>query len=217
MMRMRKPMPLSRLVLLLAGVLCLFFMAGCTQSVTSSSSMNSTADNSDLEFQMNSDAKPTAKTLYAIAEILAAQGKDSECEFVLRQVLREYPEFSPAYNSLAELFMRNARTKEAIEIILEGIRIHPTDPVLLNNAGMCWIVRRKYDKALDMFTQAAGLMPENVRYRANMAVALGLMGREEESLALFKQILPEDQAKHNLNILCRPGKNSQPGSQDKNS
>jgi Flp pilus assembly protein TadD len=113
--------------------------------------------------------------------------------------------------------MRNARTKEAVEIILEGIRIHPTDPVLLNNAGMCWIVRRKYDKALDMFTQAAGLMPENVRYRANMAVALGLMGREEESLALFKQILPEDQAKHNLNILCRPGKTSSPGSQDKNS
>jgi len=217
-MRMTRSMPLSRLVLLLAGVLCVFLMAGCTtQSAASSSSMNSAADNADLEFQMNSNSKPTAKTLYAIAEILAAQGKDTECEFVLKQVLQEYPEFSPAYNSLAELFMRNGRTREAVGIILEGIRIHPTDPVLLNNAGMCWIVRRKYDKALDMFTQAAGLIPENVRYRANMAVALGLMGREEESLALFKQILPEDQAKHNLNILSRPGKTSQPDSQEKNS
>lgn len=216
-MRMIRPILLSRLVLLLGGVLCLFLMAGCTQSVALSSRMNSAADNADLEFQMNSNAKPTAKTLYAIAEIFAAQGKDTECEFVLRRILQEYPECSPAYNSMAELFMRNGRTREAVEIVIEGIRIHPTDPVLLNNAGMCWIVRRKYDKALDMFTQAAGLMPENVRYRANMAVALGLMGREEESLALFKQILPEEQAKHNLNILSRPGKTSPPDSQEKNS
>ena len=210
-------MPLSRFILLLGGVLFVLFMAGCTQSAASSSSMKSAADNPDLEFQMNSDAKPTAKTLYAIAEILAAQGKDSQCEFVLRQLVQEYPGFSPAYNSLAELFMRNGRTREAVDIILQGLRIHPTDPILLNNAGMCWVMRRKYDKALDMFTQAAGRMPENVRYRANMAVALGLLGREEESLALFKQILPEDQANHNLNILYQSRKTSQAGSQENNS
>ena len=44
-------------------------------------------------------------------------------------------------------------------------------------------------------------MPENAKYRSNMAVALGLMGRDEESLALFKQVLPEDQANHNLSVL----------------
>jgi Flp pilus assembly protein TadD len=44
-------------------------------------------------------------------------------------------------------------------------------------------------------------MPENAKYRANMAVALGLMGRYEESLSLFKQVLPKDQANHNLSVL----------------
>jgi len=66
---------------------------------------------------------------------------------------------------------------------------------------MCWIIRREYEKALKMFTMAAGVLPENVRYRANMAVALGLMGRDEESLSLFKQVLPEDQANHNVDVL----------------
>lgn len=216
-MRIMRSIPLSRLVLLLVGVFCVLSMVGCTQSAASTSSMKSAADNPDLLFQMNSDAKPTAKTLYAIAEILAAQGRDSECESVLRQVLREYPGFSPAYNSLAELFMRNGRTRDAVDIIAAGLRIHPTDPVLLNNAGMCWIVRRKYERALDMFIQAAGRKPENTRYRANMAVALGLMGRNEESLALFKQILPEDQANHNLRILSSSIEDSTTGSKTNNS
>lgn len=213
-MRTIKPMTLSRLVLLFGGVLWVSGIAGCAQSAATNSSINSGAD---LEFQMGSDRQPTAKTLYAIANILAAQGKDSECEYVLRRLLQEHPVFVPAYNSLAELYMRNGRTREAVGIIIKGLQIHPTDPVLLNNSGMCWLIRRKYDKALEMFTQAAGRMPENTRYRANMAVALGLMGRDEESLALFKQILPEDQANHNLHILCQSRKTSKAGSRKKTS
>jgi hypothetical protein len=55
-------------------------------------------------------------------------------------------------------------------------------------------------------------MPENVKYRANMAVALGLMGRDEESLSLFNQILPEDQAKHNLSVLQEARSSEKPAS-----
>ncbi|MBN2270330.1 MAG: tetratricopeptide repeat protein [Sedimentisphaerales bacterium] len=214
-MRPMRPKTLGRLALLFGGVLCVLGVAGCTQSAASGSGVDSTSASLDLQFQKNRNPQPTPKTLYAMAEILAAQGKDSDCEVVLRKIIEEHPGFFPAYNSLAELFMRNGRTKEAVDIIHEGLRIHPTDPVLLNNAGMCWIMRRKYDKALDMFTQAAGRMPENARYRANMAVALGLMGRNEESLALFTQILPEDQAKHNLDVLCRSRKTPEAGSQEK--
>jgi len=76
----------------------------------------------------------------------------------------------------------------------------------LNNLGMCWIVSHDYKEALEMFTQAAGVMPENTRYRANMAMTLGLMGRYEESLFLFEQILPEEQVKNNLNVLRKTGR-----------
>ena len=44
-------------------------------------------------------------------------------------------------------------------------------------------------------------MPESEKYRANMATALGLLGRHEESLALLEQVLPEDKARHNAEIL----------------
>lgn len=192
------------LVLLFCSIAGVFLTAaGCSGSTTAKQEINSSIDPVESEFQKGRGRRPTAKTLYAMADILAKQGKDSECELVLRSLIRDYPRFAPAYNSLAAVFVRTGRLNDAIGAIDKGLSFYPDDPVLLNNSGMCWLMRRDYEKALEMFTRAAGRMPETARYRANMAVVLGLMARDEESLALFKQILPEDQANHNLTILCR--------------
>ena len=185
-------------VLVFAGVL---FVCGCTESASSDTGADWVMDESDLKFQLQSDNPPTAKTLCAMADILAAQGRDSECEYVLKRIIQDNPKFLPAYNSLAELQMRQGRTNAAIQTLRQALSVNPDDSVLLNNLGMCWIVRRDYENALKMFTKAAGLMPENTKYRANMAVALGMMGRDDEALSLFKHILPEDEANHNLSVL----------------
>ena len=184
----------------------MLFFGGCSESRSSGPITDSVLDNSGDGFQIQTDRPPTAKTLYAMADILATQGKDKECEYILKRIIQENPKFRPSYNSLAELQMRQGHINAAIETIRSALRIYPGDPVLLNNLGVCWIIRRDYEKALEMFNKAAGIMPENTRYRANMAVALGLMGRDEESLSLFKQVLPEDQASHNLSVL-RQAKN----------
>jgi len=194
------------------GLLVALCLGGCSESAGPASKTDWATDSADREFQTQADRPPTAKTLWATAHILATQGKDSECEYILNRIIREDPKFIPARNSLAELQMRQGRTSAAIETLQDALRIQPEDPVLLNNLGMCWIVRRDYEKALEMFNKAAGLMPENTRYRANMAVALGLMGREEESLSLFKQILPEDQANHNLDVLRQAKENTEQAS-----
>ena len=61
-----------------------------------------------------------------------------------------------------------------------------------------------------MFTKAAGIMPENAKYRANMAVVLGLMGRDEEALSLFNQVLPADLANQNLAVLLKTEDSADP-------
>jgi len=189
------------------GFLCMLCVGGCSESAGSGQNTDWTMDKSELEFQSQANNPPTAKTLYTMADILATQGRDSECEYVLKRIIQDNPKFLPAYNSLAELQMRQGKTNTAIETLQHALAVNPDDTVLLNNLGMCWIVRRDYESALKMFTKAAGIMPENMKYRANMAVALGLMGRYEESLSLFKQVLPEDQASHNLSVL-RDARNS---------
>ena len=176
-------------------------LMGCSNSAQSGDINTFSIQETDPDFEKGANRPPTAKTLFTMADILASQGKDAEAEFVLCRFIREHPSFLPAYNSLAELQMRQRRIQEAIETISSGLLINPKDPVLLNNLGICWIVRRDNQNALEMFTKAAGIVPENARYRANMATVLGLMGRYEESLFLFRQILPEEEAQNNLNVL----------------
>ncbi|MHC4117326.1 MAG: tetratricopeptide repeat protein [Planctomycetota bacterium] len=133
-----------------------------------------------------------------------------ECQYVLKRIINENPGFMPAYNSLAELQMRQGQTNMAIQTLQDGLRADPQDPILLNNLGMCWVVRRDNEAALEMFTRAAGIMPENRKYRANMAVVLGLMERDEEALSLFNQVLPVELANQNLAVLQNTQDNEEP-------
>ncbi len=197
--------------LCVGGVFVALWLGGCSESAAPAPTTDWVTDRADDEFQTQASQPPTTKTLWATAHILATQGKDSECEYILNRIIREDPGFLPAHSGLAELQMRQGRTNAATETLENALRIQPEDPVLLNNLGMCWIVRRDYEKALEMFNKAAGLVPENTKYRANMAVALGLMGREEESLSLFRQVLPEDQANHNLNVLRQAKESAEQG------
>ena len=185
----------------LACAVGLFLLCGCEQPQQANYSKGPQLDKGQREAEVRPDQPPTAKTLYSMAEILAAQGKDKECEFVLRRCLQEYPRFTPAHNSLAELQMRQGRVHEAVAMLSKALEVRPKDPVLLNNLGMCLLMRKEYAQALDRFTQASGLVPESQKYRANMATALGLLGREEESRALFEQTLTIEKAKRNVEIL----------------
>ncbi|MEW6747969.1 MAG: tetratricopeptide repeat protein [Planctomycetota bacterium] len=153
-------------------------------------------------FDDGAQQPPSAGTLYAMARILEAQGKDAELEVVLEKILRMAPEFPPAYNDLARLQMRKGRTEDAIQTLLEGCSVAPNDPVLLNNIGMCWLVSGRYEEALDSFSRAAAADPRNGRYRANAATSLGMLGRYEEALSLFSQVVSESEAHHNLALLC---------------
>ena len=105
------------------GFACMFFSGGCSESVSSGTTVDSTLSIPEHEFQKQTDHPPTSKTLFAIANILAAQGRDQECEFILKRIILENPRCLPAYNSLAELQMRQGKINAAIETIEDGFRI----------------------------------------------------------------------------------------------
>ena len=155
-----------------------------------------------LETAPGAYQSPNAKTLYAMSRILMSQGREDQGELVLLGLIMEYPRFSPAYCDLAELRMLQGRLDDAIQELSRGLQVAPQDPFLLNNLGVCSLLKGDFDRALGNFTMAAELMPSKRRYRANMALALGMMGSDEESLSLYMQLLPDELAQHNLNIIA---------------
>ncbi len=143
-----------------------------------------------------------------MARILASQGKDIECDLLLRAIIREHPRFMPAYCELAELNMRRRRIHDAVQTLKAGLRVSPRDPILLNNLGICLMLKGDYGGALRALTRAAGIVPQNARYRANMAACLGLMRRYEEALGLYGQVMPLKDAYFNLGVLCEANRDS---------
>jgi serine/threonine-protein kinase len=178
-------------------------MAGCEVPPGANAPLSANGSNSQtLEDPFDPDRPPTARTLYLMADILTAQGKDPQAEQLYRRIQSQYPEFRPAYTAYAALLMRQRRIPEATHTLEAGLDRFPADPVLLNNMGMCFLIRKDYSRALDYFTDAAAVVPENTRYRSNMATVLALMGRQDEALALYRQILPKSEAMENIRVLC---------------
>jgi Flp pilus assembly protein TadD len=177
--------------------------SGCTTDAMSTGPSFARASEPDEQFAQAANRPPTPKTLLAYARVLAAQRKESECRFVLKKLIQDHPCCMSAYNELAELHLRHRRFEDASSVLNAGLRNAPRDPILLNNLGMTWMLRYDYTEALNLFTQAAGLAPGNARYRSNMAVALGMMGRDEEAVALYEQVLPKTDAQYNLAVLRR--------------
>lgn len=179
------------------------WVAGCELPPPNGGTMqsNRAANQPPMEDPFDPDRPPTAKTLYLMADMLSAQGKDGEAEQLYRRIVDQYPDFLPAYNDLAALQMRQRRIPEAMKTLQAGLQLKPADPVLLNNMGMCCLIRKEYERALSYFTDAAAAVPENTRYRSNMATALALLGRRDEALSLYRQILPEEEAMENIRIV----------------
>ena len=185
----------------------ILFVATLTAAAAS---CRSTADHRSQEpgvhaaddFSYGSERGPTVKTLQSVAHIMAAQGRDAECEEVLLKLVDTHPRFLPAYNELAELYMRNDELESAEAILNAGLEVEPTDSVLLNNLGMTHLVRGEYEDALASFTKAAEADPDDARCRANMASCLGMLGRLEEALSLFYQVVPPKEAHYNLGVIA---------------
>lgn len=176
---------------------------GCATVPGPSQAGSYSSHNTDNSLLITSDSyePPKAMTLYAMSRILVSQGKDDQGELVLARLIRMFPEFIPAYCDLAELRMRQGRVDDAIEGLSEGLQVAPRDPILLNNSGVCAILKHDYEGALNSFTLAAEVVPRDDRYRANMALALGMLGRYEESLSLYKEVLEPESADENMRII----------------
>jgi tetratricopeptide (TPR) repeat protein len=163
---------------------------------------------------ISSDKAPNAQTLYSMAKLLAARGRDADAETILAKLIGQHPEFMPAYADLAEIYVRRERIESAVEVLRAGIQRVPADAVLQNDLGMCRLLQRRYEDALEAFTAAAAGVPPDIRARANMAVALGMLGRLDESLAIYLQILPPADAHYNVAVLSEARKDAERARQE---
>src|SRR5688572_9033245 len=64
----------------------------------------------DAAFASASGRPATPATLFVMARILAAQGREPECRYVLERIIDQDPSYTPAFAALAEHHMRMGRS-----------------------------------------------------------------------------------------------------------
>ena len=198
---MSKLMIQLRNVAVLAALLAMA-APGCSGQPAAGKGYHADSKRLDRGFTGGTDRPPTPRTLRALSRILSTQAKDPEAQFVLNRTIRSHPKFAPAYADLAELQMRHDNVDDAMETLRVGLEQVPAEPILINNVGMCWLLKAEYEKAAEQFEYASMLDPKNGRYLSNLATAQGMAGDYEAALATFEHVvLPED-AHYNLAVIC---------------
>ncbi len=188
---MRRPVRHAAPLLTLgAGLVLALALAGC----------RSTAPEDGFEY--GSARPPSVHTLHQTARVMASQGRDEECELVLNRLIAQHPRYLPAYVELAELYLRNDSPEGAAGALHAGLDVAPQDPVLLNDLGMLHVLREDYEPAIELFAAAAAHRPSDARLRGNLALALGMTGRYEESLDVYLQLVLAHEAHHNIGVLA---------------
>jgi len=152
------------------------------------------------EAQNAENLKPKARTLFVMGQMFAAKGKTAPAEQFFRQAIAEQEAFLPAYSDLAKLLVTSGKIDEALQIIENGLQHGPDSPVLLNNKGICLLLKKQYPDALATFQRAAAVSSSPL-YRANEALALGIIGKEQEARSAFTAIMSDRDAEHNIAIV----------------
>lgn len=191
----------SKCALLAVAIVTVAFGSGCsTTHRTSSLPQTHMLDGYD-DFETAGQRAPSAKTLYRLASLLAAQERYQQAEAVLVSAIERYRNFSPAYSQLASIQLRTDRLEDAVSTIEAGLAVQPNDHVLLNNLGLCMMIQKEYGSAYEAYNAAWALAPTNKRYAANAALALGMLGRTNEAREIYSSIMPTSGANHNISVI----------------
>jgi Tfp pilus assembly protein PilF len=129
---------------------------------------------------------------------LERAGKYDQARPIYERLVAEYPKRYEPYHRLAVVADHQRRHREAEALYAQAIRLCGTDPELFNDLGYCLYLQGKLEKAEAALLKAVSLRPAGSRYRNNLGLVLGHLGRPDEALEEFRRAGSEADAYYNL-------------------
>ena len=119
--------------------------------------------------------------------------KPKELASVLETAVIEVPGESTMFAMLAETLVdRVGDINRGLDAWKSAIALEPGRSDYYSGMGLAFYKDRKWADALRLFSQAVKVDPSDAAARYNVACALALLGREEESIASLQEALTLD-------------------------
>jgi len=133
-------------------------------------------------------AKSAALT-YNLGNLLFESGEDEEAEKAFRKAIGMYPSFRRAHRNLAMALVRSDRMDEALEPLLEAVRLGDASGATYGLLGYCRLRRGEWASALQAYRLAQVSEPEVPEWKAGVAQCLENLGGRAEAAALLDEVI----------------------------
>jgi tetratricopeptide (TPR) repeat protein/tRNA A-37 threonylcarbamoyl transferase component Bud32 len=126
------------------------------------------------------------QVLVATARTFRALNRHTDEEAVYRELLRNRPNFWPAYNELGLVLYRQARYQQAANVFAEGIVVAPKIVRLLNNLGAMQMQMRQRKEAAATYRRSVDAVPTAVAYQ-NLGTLAYMDGQYQTALQSYQK------------------------------
>jgi Tfp pilus assembly protein PilF len=129
-------------------------------------------------------------------------GQPDKARKVYEELRAKHPENPVVAHRLGVVADVQRRHGEAEQLFLFALGKDPDNTDIMADLGYCYYLQGKLDKAEKYLGQAVDKQPTNPRYRNNLGLVLGHMGRDEDALTQFKAAGSDADAYFNLAFVC---------------
>jgi tetratricopeptide (TPR) repeat protein len=124
---------------------------------------------------------------------LYEDGRTRESIQILKNIIRERPDFDSAYISLAKIYESKGQLKEALDTMEKGYFKNPENFDILSKYGKLCSRSGLFEKAIETFERALAIVDFDPTIWNQMGVAYMRTNEEERAIKSFKRSLELDQ------------------------
>ena len=149
------------------------------------------------------DSSLTAKSpalKFNLGNLQFEEGLLDEAEKSFEEAIEGYPSFRRAHRNLGLVLVRKGELEDALEHLLEAMRLGDSDGTTYGLVGYCRLQRGEWASALQAYRMAQLSQPESVQWKAGVAQCLQNLDAQVEAVALLDEVIRQrpDEASYAL-------------------
>ncbi len=129
---------------------------------------------------------------YQAALVMLAVHKDEQAIKYLNEVIDQSPDYVNAYRLLVDAYEQQHNNEQELRSAQAGIAYNELDPVLYKKGAQAALRMNEFKTAAKLLRTGIKFLPENIALRIQLSNLYVKENKDEENIALFKQLDDED-------------------------
>lgn len=129
---------------------------------------------------------------YQAALVMLAVHKDEQAIKYLNEVIDQSPDYVNAYRLLVDAYEQQHNNEQELRSAQAGIAYNELDPVLYKKGAHAALKMNDFKTAEELLQKGIKFLPENIALRIQLSNLYVKENKDEENIALFKELDDED-------------------------